>query len=40
MDFVILIVRLTTRSHQNLLVADLAILLDYRVLDTTAIHTT
>jgi hypothetical protein len=40
MDFVILIVRLTTLDCQDLLLLELAILLDRGVVDTTAIHTT
>jgi hypothetical protein len=40
MNFVILIIRLTTWEHQDLLLLGQAILLDHRVVDMTAIHTT
>ena len=40
MDFVILIVRLTTWEYQDLLLSGQAILLDHGVVDMTAIHTT
>ena len=40
MDFVILIVRLTTWKHQDLLLACQAMLLDHSVVDMTTIHTT
>src|SRR6266850_3206021 len=40
MDFVILIVWLTTWGCQDLLLSEQAILLDHGVVDTTAIHTT
>jgi hypothetical protein len=40
MDFVILIVRLTTGEWQDLLLLGKAMLLDHSVVDVTAIHTT
>jgi hypothetical protein len=40
MDFVILIVRLPTWKHQDLLLTGQAMLLDHGVVDLTAIHTT
>ena len=40
MDFVILIVRLTTWKHQDRLLSGQAMLLDHGVVDMTAIHTT
>jgi hypothetical protein len=40
MDFLILIVRLTTRECQDLLLAGQLILLGHGVADTTAIQTT
>jgi hypothetical protein len=39
MDFVILIVRLTTGSHQDVLLLGLAMLLDHGVVDMATIHT-
>ena len=40
MDFVILIVRLPTWKHQDLLLSGQPMLLDHGVVDTTAIDTT
>jgi hypothetical protein len=40
MDFVILIVRLTTGECQDLLLLGQAMLLDHGLVETTAIHTT